>query len=81
MFILSRILAENDAALARTSAEATQLETQLELSRATLEKEASEEAHLQQRLSTELRDKMTHEKAAEFSEKLTNRMSHLKVNI
>ena len=74
----SRILAENDAALARTNAELAQLETESVQLRSILEKEANDEGALHERLANELRDKMSHQKAAEFSEKLTMRLAHEK---
>ena len=40
-----------------------------------LEKEAAERLQLEQQLGSELRDKMGHEKAASFAEKLTQSLS------
>jgi len=49
------MLAENDAALARTNAESAQLENHLDNFRSTLEKEANERHALQDTLANELR--------------------------
>ena len=73
-FYFSRILAENEAALDRTNAEFAQVETQIENFISILEKEALEQQGLAEKLSSELRDKMTQENAQIFSEKLTAKL-------
>jgi len=71
----SRMLAENDAALARTNTEYGVVEAALENFRLILEKEANEKHALQDTLAEELREKMSHDVAVEFSEKLTSRLT------
>jgi len=70
-----RILAENEQTLVRSNAELAQHESSIEQIRTILEKEAAERLQLEHQLGGELRDKMGHEKAASFAEKLTASLS------
>lgn len=74
----SRILSENEATLARSLGEMGTLEIQLENLRTVLEKDAAEKIQLEERLAGELREKMGHEKAASFTEKMTQALAEKK---
>merc|ERR1711970_1355636 len=76
----SRILSENEATLARSNGEKATLDSQAETLRTVLEKEANEKVILEEKLAAEMREKMGHEKAASFSEKLTASLAEKKMS-
>jgi len=71
----SRILSENEATLARSHGEMSTLEVQLENLRTVLEKDTAEKIQLEERLASEMREKMGHEIAASFTEKMTQALA------
>jgi len=71
----SRILSENEATLARSHGEMSTLEVQLENLRTVLEKDTAEKIQLEERLANEMREKMGHEIAASFTEKMTQALA------